>query len=109
MISGKDLEGWITAPDPLAAMEKAQNQAYYRDRRERIATAALAGMLANPSQPHCGVYCPPCDMGRCLRRRADRGTRQGGAAVSDRQRCGLRLSGTSRTPTKPDTVTLGDG
>ena len=51
MISGKDLEGWITAPDPLAAMEKAQNQAYYRDRRERIATAAMAGMLANPSTP----------------------------------------------------------
>jgi hypothetical protein len=54
MISGKDLEGWITAPDPLAAMEKAQNQAYYRDRRDRrdrIATAALAGMLANPSTP----------------------------------------------------------
>ena len=51
MISGKDLEGWITAPDPLAAMEKAQNQALYRDRRERIATAALAGMLANPSTP----------------------------------------------------------
>jgi hypothetical protein len=48
MISGKDLEGWITAPDPLAAMEKAQNQAYYRDRRERIATACMAGMLANP-------------------------------------------------------------
>ena len=48
MISGKDLEGWITAPDPLAAMEKAQNQAYYRDRRERIATAVLTGMLANP-------------------------------------------------------------
>ena len=47
MISGKDLEGWITAPDPLAAMEKAQNQAYYRDRRERIATAVLTGMLAN--------------------------------------------------------------
>ena len=49
MISGKDLEGWITAPDPLAAMEKAQNQAYNRDRRERIATAALTGMLANPN------------------------------------------------------------
>ena len=47
MISGKDLEGWITAPDPLAAMEKAQNQAYYRDRRERIATAALAGLLTH--------------------------------------------------------------
>ena len=48
MISGKDLEGWITAPDPLAAMERTQNQAYYRDRRERIATACMAGMLANP-------------------------------------------------------------
>ena len=47
MISGKDLEGWITAPDPLAAMEKAQNQAYYRDRLERIATAAMQGVLAN--------------------------------------------------------------
>jgi hypothetical protein len=57
MISGKDLEGWITAPDPLAAMEKAQNQAYYRDRRERIATAALAGMLAHcgESSQHCGA------------------------------------------------------
>ena len=49
MISGKDLEGWITAPDPFAAMEKAQNQAYYRGRRERIATAAMQGMLANPN------------------------------------------------------------
>lgn len=49
MISGKDLEGWIAAPDPLAAMEKAQNQAYYRERRERIATAAMQGMLANPN------------------------------------------------------------
>lgn len=29
-------------------MEKAQNQAYYRERRERIATAALAGLLADP-------------------------------------------------------------
>ena len=48
MISGKDLEGWITAPDPLAAMEKAQNQALHRERRERIATACMAGMLANP-------------------------------------------------------------
>ena len=47
MISGKDLEGWITAPDPLAAMEKAQNQALHRERRERIATACMAGMLAN--------------------------------------------------------------
>lgn len=48
MISGKDLEGWITSGDSLAAMEKAQNQAYYRDRRERIATAALQGLLADP-------------------------------------------------------------
>ena len=48
MISGKDLEGWITAPDPLAAMEKAQNQALYRDRRERIATAAMAALLSKP-------------------------------------------------------------
>jgi hypothetical protein len=49
MISGKDLEGWITAPDPLAAMEKAQNQTLHRDRRERIATAVLTGILANPN------------------------------------------------------------
>ena len=49
MISGKDLEGWITAPDPLAAMKKAQNQALHRDRRERIAAAAMRGMLANPN------------------------------------------------------------
>ena len=49
MISGKDLKGWITAPDPLAAMEKAQNQAYYRDRRERIVMACMTGMLANPN------------------------------------------------------------
>jgi hypothetical protein len=42
MISGRNLEGWI-------AMEKAQNQALHRDRRERIATAALAGMMANKS------------------------------------------------------------
>ena len=60
MISGKNLEGWITAPDPLAAMEKAQNQAYYRDRRDRrdrIATAAMAGMLAHcgESSQHCGA------------------------------------------------------
>lgn len=48
MISGKDLEGWINAPDPLAAMEKAQNQAYYRDRRERIATAAMKALLSGP-------------------------------------------------------------
>jgi hypothetical protein len=47
VISGKDLEGWINAPNPLAAMESTQNQAYYRDRRERIATAVLTGMLAN--------------------------------------------------------------
>ena len=50
MISGKDLEGWITAPDPLAAMEKAQNQAYYRDRRERIATAMLAGFMSSNAE-----------------------------------------------------------
>ena len=49
MISGKDLEGWINAPDPLAAMEKAQNQTLHRERRERIATAVLTGMLANPN------------------------------------------------------------
>ena len=46
MISGKDLEGWINAPDPQAAMEKDQNRAYYRDRRDRIATACMAGLLA---------------------------------------------------------------
>ena len=56
MISGKDLEGWITAPDPLAAMEKAQNQAYYRDRRERIATACMAGMLATGKKGTANDY-----------------------------------------------------
>ena len=44
---GKDLEGWITAPDPLAAMEKAQNQALYRERRERIAREVLKAMFSN--------------------------------------------------------------
>ena len=48
-IFGKDLEGWITAPDPLAAMERTQNQAYYRDRRESIAREVLKAMLANPN------------------------------------------------------------
>ena len=53
MISGKDLEGWITAPDPLAAMEKAQNKTLYRERRERIATACLAGMLGDSKRGGC--------------------------------------------------------
>lgn len=56
MISEKALEGWINAPDPLQAMEKAQNQALYRERRERIATACLAGMLATGNKGTANDY-----------------------------------------------------
>jgi len=57
MITGKDFEGWLTAENPLKAMEAAMRQEEamatalfqkeHRERRERIATSALAGMLAN--------------------------------------------------------------
>jgi hypothetical protein len=47
MITGKDLEGWLTAENPQKAMAIALVQEEHRERRERIATAALAGMLAN--------------------------------------------------------------
>ena len=47
MITGKDLEGWLTAPNPKEAMATTLRQKEHRERRERIATAALAGMLAN--------------------------------------------------------------
>jgi hypothetical protein len=46
MIPGKDLEGWITAPNPQEAMATSLLQKEHRDRRERIATAALQGLLA---------------------------------------------------------------
>ena len=52
MISGKDLEGWLTAENPQKAMEAAILQKEHRERRERIATAALAGLLANPDNLH---------------------------------------------------------
>ncbi len=47
MITGKDLEGWLTAPNPQEAMATTLRQKERRERRERIATAALAGILAN--------------------------------------------------------------
>jgi hypothetical protein len=62
MITGKDFEGWLTAENPLKAMEAAMRQEEamatalfqkeHRERRERIATAALAGLLANPDNLH---------------------------------------------------------
>lgn len=57
MISGKDLEGWITSGDPLAAMEKALSQTQHRDRRERIATAALQGLMADQSHGDTTYSC----------------------------------------------------
>ena len=47
MITGQDLGGWLTAPNPQEAMATTLRQKEHRERRERIATAALAGLLAN--------------------------------------------------------------
>jgi hypothetical protein len=54
MITGKDLEGWLTAENPQKAMATAILQKEHRDRRERIATAALAGLLSQSQywSPH---------------------------------------------------------
>jgi len=54
VISGKDLEGWITAPNPQEAMATSLLQKEHCARRERIATAALAGLLSQSQywSPH---------------------------------------------------------
>lgn len=51
MITGKDLEGWLTAPNPQEAMASTLRQKELRERRERIATAALAALLSNQENP----------------------------------------------------------
>ena len=51
MITGKDLEGWLTAENPQTAMDIALRKNELRERRERIATAALAALLSNQENP----------------------------------------------------------
>ena len=52
---GKNLvEDWLKSGDPLATMEKDINQTLHRERRERIAAAALQGLLSQSQywSPH---------------------------------------------------------
>ncbi len=51
MITGKDLGGWLTAPNPQTAMDIALRKNELRERRERIATATLAALLSNKDNP----------------------------------------------------------